>query len=251
MNSGFLLIDKLARPADAEHGVRGYTSHDVVNQLRRITGIKKIGHAGTLDPFASGLLIVAVEREATRRLSEFVGLDKTYEAVLQLGATSDTYDRDGKIQNSNSKTQINFNNQTTKENIEETLSLFVGEQEQIPPMFSAKKVKGKKLYELARKGVEIERRPSKITIYDLRITNYDTNSRQLSVVCRVSSGTYIRTLGHDIGQKLLSTGLKTGGCGAYVQELRRTAIGEYSVADAVKMEDITSENWQEHLKDLV
>ena len=228
MNSGFLLINKPSGP----------TSHDIIDRLRHITGIRKIGHAGTLDPFASGLLIVAVERTATRRLSEFVGLDKSYEAVLQLGYTSDTHDREGKIQVTSNKEQT-----ITKKQILEVLKTFVGEQLQTPPMFSAKKVRGKKLYELAREGKEIERAPITVQIYDLRFKNYDSKKMQVTVNCVVSSGTYIRSLGYDIGEKL--------GTGAYLQELNRTSIGKYKLEDAVDISELTSENWKNYLKELI
>lgn len=225
-SSGFLLINKPVGP----------TSHDIVDKLRKITGIKKIGHAGTLDPFASGLLIMAVGRESTKRISEFVGMDKSYEAVLQLGATSDTYDREGKIQISNDQYSI------SNEDIDEVLKLFVGEQDQIPPMFSAKKVKGKKLYELAREGKEIERKPSKITVYDLGLKLYNSEKKQLTIECTVSTGTYIRTLGYDIGEKL--------GVGAYLEELERTSIGTYLLENAVNIEDLTHENWEQYLQEI-
>ncbi len=226
MDSGFLLIHKPSGP----------TSHDIIDQLRRITGIKKIGHAGTLDPFASGLLIVAVGRESTKRLGEFVGLDKGYEAILQFGAVSDTYDRDGKIEIINDQFSI------SKKDIERTLEKFRGEIRQIPPMFSAKKVKGKKLYELAREGKVVEREPSNITIYELACVDYDLEKKQLVISCRVSSGTYIRTLGHNIGEKLQ--------VGAYVQELKRTSVGEYKLENATGIEDVTSVSWRKLLKEL-
>jgi len=222
MTSGFFLINKPSGP----------TSHDVIDELRRITGIRKIGHAGTLDPFASGLLIVAVEREATRQISNFSKMDKAYIAKLRLGAVSDTQDRTGQI----TKTQKHENTKT-KIQIQNVLQQFVGEQTQVPPMYSAKKVGGKKLYELARKGVEIERKPVNINIYYIKMLDY--NYPDLEIEARVSSGTYIRTLAHDIGQTL--------GCGAYLEELQRTEIGDCKLKNAVETKNLTKDNWEKYL----
>lgn len=219
--SGFVLVNKPCGP----------TSHTVVNQLRRITGIKKIGHAGTLDPFASGLLIVAIGREATRQISKFVKLDKEYLATLRLGSISDTYDRKGIII-SNDECQM-----SNKEKVVEVLDKFRGRQEQVPPMFSAKKIQGKRLYELARQGVEVEREPAEIEIKELEIIEYDYPKLIIRVAC--SSGTYVRSLAHDIGQVL--------GCGAYLEELERTAIGKFSLSGAIKLSDIDEKNWVDRL----
>lgn len=226
MISGFLLIDKPSGP----------TSHDVIDDLRKLTGIKKIGHSGTLDPFASGLLIVGVGRAATRRLEKFLKLDKEYMAELKLGAVSDTYDRTGNIKASkqDSKQAINI------ETVEKIVEKFKGEVEQIPPMYSAKKVKGRKLYELARQGEEIERQPIKVKIDNLEIIEFSWPV--LKIKCAVSSGTYIRSLAHDIGQQLR--------VGAYLQELQRTAIGEYNLADAIQLDRLTRQNWTGYLRDL-
>jgi len=210
--------------------------HDVIDELRRITGVRRIGHAGTLDPFASGLLIVGVGREATRQLGSFLKLDKSYVAKLKLGAVSDTYDRDGKLQ------VISNQKPVTRKNIEEVLGKFKGEINQVPPMYSAKKVKGKKLYELARQGKEIARKPNKVKIYELELLNCSIAKLLISIRCRVSSGTYIRSLAHDIGQDL--------GCGAYLEELQRTAIGDYKLEDAVELKDLSQENWQKKLRKL-
>ncbi|MDP3985805.1 MAG: tRNA pseudouridine(55) synthase TruB [bacterium] len=231
---GFLLIDKPVGP----------TSHDIVDSVRRILRsqksnyslpithypLPKVGHAGTLDPFASGLLIIGIGK-ATKEMSKLVGLDKEYEALLKLGAISDTYDRTGLIKASGIKCQA------SREGIEEILKKFTGSIQQIPPMFSAKKVKGKKLYELARKGIEIERKPITITIYSLEllsIQKLQTTHYQLQTKIHCSSGTYIRSLAHDIGQAL--------GCGAYLEELRRTAIGPFRIEEATPISAITSKN---------
>lgn len=218
---GFIFLDKPA----------GITSHDVVSFLRRIMGIKKIGHAGTLDPFATGLLILGIGREATKRLDKFLKQDKEYEAVLRLGAATDSYDCDGKIVSDYKREKISL------PKIRNTIKGFVGRQNQIPPMFSAKKVDGKKLYELARQGKEIERRPSRVEIYDIKILKYGWPELKLRIKC--SSGTYIRSLANDIGLKL--------GCGAYLSALRRTAIGKISVKKAVKKDKISQNNWKKYL----
>ena len=215
--SGFLLINKRSGP----------TSHDVVDSLRIITGIRKIGHAGTLDPFASGLLLMALGRQATKRIDQFVKKDKTYIATLGLGTTTDTYDRKGvKIEKDCIKPD--------EEKIKKVLNDFIGEQEQIPPMFSAKKIKGKKLYELARKGIEIERKPSQINIYNIKLLNFSWPVLKLEVHC--STGTYIRSLANDIGEKL--------NCGAYLEELERTKIGDFDIKKAYEVDNLTKDNWK-------
>lgn len=219
--SGFILIDKVSGP----------TSHDVVHQLRKLTGIKKIGHAGTLDPLASGLLICAIGRAATKRIDSIVKQDKAYDAELILGATSDTYDSQGVIKSS-SKAEI-----VSPEDFARVLVRFRGAQEQVPPMFSAKKVGGKKLYELARQGIEIERKACQILINKLELTAYEWPKASLKVEC--SSGTYIRSLVADIGQAL--------GVGAYMSALRRTRIGVFDIEKAVKMSELSKENWVSYL----
>ncbi|PIP67376.1 MAG: tRNA pseudouridine(55) synthase TruB [Parcubacteria group bacterium CG22_combo_CG10-13_8_21_14_all_41_9] len=226
--NGFLLVNKPSGP----------TSHDIIDQLRRIALIRQIGHAGTLDPFASGLLLVGIG-EATKLLRHYVGLDKKYEAILKLGAVSDTYDRTGNItKTSNSKHQTSKKYQITNNQIKKILKSFIGKQKQTPPMYSAKKIKGKKLYELARKGIEVKRKAQDIEIYDIKLVSYKDDI--LKIECRVSSGTYIRTLAHDIGQKL--------GCGAYLEELKRTRIGDFELKDAIIIRHPEAEK---PLKDLV
>ena len=218
-NSGFFLVDKPSGP----------TSHDIIDRLRRITGIRKIGHAGTLDPFASGLLIVAIGREATREISRFVKMDKEYIATLHLGAISDTYDRTGTISVSPDALRL----PPEKERFEEILKKFTGRQQQIPPMYSAKKVKGKKLYELARKGIEIERKPAEIEVYSIELEEFDLAFPVLRISC--SSGTYIRSLAHDIGEAM--------GIGAYLEELVRTKIGPYSNEKAIDPDNLDADNF--------
>ncbi|MCB9798984.1 tRNA pseudouridine(55) synthase TruB [Candidatus Nomurabacteria bacterium] len=213
---GFLLIDK----------PENWTSHDVVAYLRGALKIKKIGHAGTLDPFATGLLVVAIAREATKRLDEFKGMPKTYVTTLQFGATTDTYDKTGEI----TRTARDFT--LDKVQLTKTLESFIGKQLQIPPMYSAKKVQGKKLYELARKGIEIERKPSEIEIFDIKLLQTTDTTATIEVSC--STGTYIRTLCQDIGQKL--------GLGAYCESLRRIKIGNFSVDKAIHPKEISKDN---------
>ncbi len=220
--SGFILLDKPTGPS----------SHAMVSFLRRVTGIKRIGHAGTLDPFATGLLILGVSRQATKRLGEFLKQDKEYEATLHLGITTDSYDCDGVILEKYSSPKIK------KDVAKKVVKSFLGKQEQIPPMFSAKKIGGKKLYELARQGKEVERKPSAIEIYKIKVLKYRWPELKIRVSC--SSGTYIRSLANDIGLKL--------GCGAHLSALRRTSIGRFSVKKAVKKDKISQKNWEKHLK---
>lgn len=208
--SGFLLVDKPVGP----------TSHDIVDMVRRALRTRKVGHAGTLDPFASGLLILAVGSK-TKEISKFVGLDKAYEATLRFGATSDTMDRTGAIEQKECAA-------VSQGDLEAALEKFRGEIDQVPPMYSAKKIGGKKLYELAREGKEVERKPVRVTIHELELVSFAWPSAVIRT--RVSSGTYIRALADDIGKAL--------GCGAYLEELRRTRIGTYKVEDAVKPETI-------------
>ena len=218
---GFLLVSKPS----------GITSHDAIDYLRKITKIKKIGHAGTLDPLAEGLLIVAIGREYTKRLSLFLKKDKEYIATIKLGEVSDTFDKEGKIE----KKKIKKVPELLE--IEDVLIKFVGEINQIPPIFSAKKVKGKKLYELARKGIKVEPEPTKVKIYELQILEYNFPYLKLKVFC--SSGTYIRSLANDIGKEL--------GCGALLESLKRTKIGEYSLEDAVDLYSLNEKNWKNYL----
>ncbi len=226
-NEGFLLINKPA----------GVTSHDVVDRVRRITGIRKVGHAGTLDPFATGLLIIGVGRSATREMQTLQGLDKTYEATFVLGAHSDTDDKDGVIKPNACK---NVTNQT----IDAVLATMMGEIEQIPPMYAAIKIKGKKLYEIAREGKTIERKPRKITIYELKrladvVQKQDTAEVRVFVSC--STGTYIRAIARDLGSQL--------GGGGYVSTLTRTSIGLIPLSKALTLEEIEEKGWQSNLID--
>jgi len=220
--SGFLLVNK---PTD-------WTSHDVVGFLRGVTKIKKIGHAGTLDPFAEGLLIVAVGRDSTKRIDEFKNLDKTYLTKIKLGTETDTYDKTGKITN-----KITPKIKPTKKEVEKVLKNFLGKQSQLPPMYSAKKIKGKKLYELAREGIEVERKPHEITIKKITLKKYKYPFLTIEVNC--TTGTYIRTLAFDIGKKL-----KTG---AYCEKLKRESIGTFLLKKAKKVKKFNKKNWRKNL----
>ena len=214
----FLLINK----------PKGWTSFDVVAYLRGSLKVKKIGHAGTLDPFATGLLIVGVERAATKKLEEFKNLSKTYQTKIRLGAYSDTQDSTGKITIHDTHNMIPM-----IDNVKKVLQTFIGKQKQLPPMYSAKKIKGKKLYKLARQGVEIEREPNEIEIYGIKLLNYEYPQLEIEVNC--GAGTYIRALAHDIGKAL--------GTGAYCDELIRTKIGEYNISKALEVKNINKENY--------
>ena len=216
----FLLINK----------PKGITSHDVIYKLRKITGIKKIGHAGTLDPNATGLLIVGVGRESTKQLGELTTkTKKTYIADIFLGEERDTDDAEGKT------TMIyEVASPPSLETVNKTLTKFTGQQSQTPPSYSAIKIKGRKSYDLARKGKSFKLEPRTVMIYKNKLLSYDYPI--LKVEFEVGSGTYIRSLAKDIGSVL--------GTGGYLKELQRTKISSYSVGDAHKLEDLTPENWQ-------
>ena len=200
----------------------GITSHTVVNKLRKFYGIKKIGHAGTLDPFATGVLILLVGRESTRRSDEFMKQDKIYRTKLKLGYISDTYDKDGVIQ------EYNVKKVPTSSEIESIIASFIGEISQIPPMYSAIKINGKKMYELARKGQTIDIPPRLVNIYNIDILDYTYPYLTLDIAC--SSGTYIRSLGYDIGMKL--------GTGAYLEELERRQSGEFNIDNCYTLDTL-------------
>lgn len=194
----------------------GFTSHDVVAKLRGILHTKKIGHTGTLDPDATGVLPVCVGK-ATKVCSLLTDQDKTYQAVVRLGVTTDTQDMTGSITQTHPV-------DVTEEQIQKTVAGFMGEMEQIPPMYSAVKVGGKRLYELARQGKEIERKPRKITIHELDLTAIELSKQEIAMEVTCSKGTYIRTLCHDIGEKL--------GCGAAMKSLVRTRVGDFELQEA-------------------
>ena len=203
---------------------KGYTSHDVVAKLRGILHMKKIGHTGTLDPDAEGVLPVVLGR-ATKLVDLLTEKRKTYEALLHLGIETDTQDMTGTVLNEKPVT-------VSEEEVKAVIESFLGEQEQIPPMYSAIKVNGQKLYDLARQGREVARKPRKITIFDLALTqNLGNGQYALRIVC--SKGTYIRTLCHDLGQAL--------GCGGCMAALRRTEASNFRIDEAVTLEDVQRE----------
>lgn len=200
----------------------GITSHSVVNKLRRFYGIKKIGHAGTLDPFATGVLILLVGRESTKRSQSLMKQDKIYRTKLKLGFISDTYDKDGAIQ------EYNTDIIPTQEQIDAVIQQFIGEIEQIPPMYSAIKINGKKMYELARKGEHIDIPARNVTISRIDILEYEYPYLTLDIYC--ASGTYIRSLGYDIGIKL--------GTGAYLEELERRQSGAFNIDNCYTLDTL-------------
>lgn len=229
-NTGFLLIDKPA----------GMTSHDVVDAVRRVTGERRVGHAGTLDPFATGLLIIGVGRAATARLGEFLGLDKTYEATIALGATSTTDDPEGII------TPLLLKEKLEEQTIKLAIQSFVGKIEQVPPAYAAIKIQGKKMYELARAGKVVEAKPRTVTISSFELIGPIGPITNGPILFRVkihcSSGTYIRALARDLGAKL--------GVGGYLTQLRRTAIGSHEVKNAVTLDQLQRQDWIKMLKNL-
>ena len=206
--NGIVIVDK----------PQGWTSQDVTARLRRVFNTRRIGHGGTLDPMATGVLPVFVGR-ATRGVEFFEHAEKTYETVLRLGMTTDTEDVTGTVL---SESPVSV----TQEQAEAALEQFRGEIMQVPPMYSALKVNGQKLCDLARKGREVERQPRPITIHELTLLEMGETTLRLRVRC--SKGTYIRTLCKDIGEAL--------GCGGCMAELRRTSAGEYTIEEAVPLQ---------------
>ncbi|MEE1085970.1 MAG: tRNA pseudouridine(55) synthase TruB [Schaedlerella sp.] len=200
---------------------KGFTSHDVVAKLRGILKQKKIGHTGTLDPDAEGVLPVCLGK-ATKLCDMLTDKDKMYEAVLLLGKTTDTQDISGTVLEERDPSGL------TEEQVREYILKFIGEQDQIPPMYSALKVNGKKLYELAREGIEIERKARKITIHNIEILEIDLPRVRMLVHC--SKGTYIRTLCHDIGAVL--------GCGGCMETLLRTRVSRFELKDSLRLAQI-------------
>ena len=201
---------------------KGYTSHDVVAILRKIAGQKKIGHTGTLDPDATGVLPVCLGR-ATKVCDLLTDHDKTYETLLLLGKTTDTQDISGEILKEHPTDHLN------EVEVAKVIENFKGTYDQIPPMYSALKVNGKKLYELAREGKTVERKSRKVTIYQIHIKKIQLPRVRMEVTC--SKGTYIRTLCHDIGNRL-----GTGGC---MEELTRTKVGRFELKDSLKLEELS------------
>jgi tRNA pseudouridine55 synthase len=209
---GVLLVDKPS----------GMTSHDVVDRIRRATGIRRVGHTGTLDPAATGLLIICVG--PATRLSEYLtGLDKVYEGYMRLGVVTDSHDMDGEVLEENDVPDV------TLERVQGVFDGFTGQIEQVPPMVSAVKVGGQRLYKLARKGETVERKPRQITVNEFAALGYESPLVHFRVGC--TSGTYVRSLCHDSGASL--------GCGATLDTLRRTAVGRHNVGDAAPLDTLS------------
>ena len=213
---GILVIDK----------PEGWTSHDVVARIRRILKTKRVGHTGTLDPFATGVLVLLIGKAT--RLAQFLDKDeKEYEAVVQFGHETDTGDRTGKPRSSKiSPLEVD------RRELERIVAEFIGDIDQTPPMFSAKKLDGRRLYELAREGKEVERKPVKVTVSDTQVlpSQISETTASLRIVC--SAGTYIRTLAEDIGRRL--------GTGAHLTKLRRTRAGRFGLGQSVTVADLES-----------
>jgi len=220
--SGLLLINKSQGP----------TSHDIVDQIREVTNVKKVGHTGTLDPQAEGLLILLIGRNATKKQSEFLNLDKEYEAKIKLGEETDTLDSEGET------TNIYEGDWPDQKEISSLLDKFKGGYHQVPPAYSAKRVNGKRAYKLARKGEEPELEPEKVKIYELELIDYEAPEFTIRMKC--SKGTYVRSLARDIGKKL--------GCGAHLTFLKRTQIGDYELEDAISVSSLDSDNWKKYIK---
>lgn len=223
--SGFLAIDKPA----------GWTSHDVVAKLRRITGVRTIGHAGTLDPFATGLLIVGIGRAATRRLAEFQKQDKTYEATARFDGTSDTDDGTGTITRAAPKGDAEAGLPTAR--IQAAFAAEIGTHFQDIPAYSAKKVGGKKRYELARAGEALPAGSAEITVRSIEVTRIAWPEVDFRIDC--STGTYVRAIARDVGQRL--------GTGGYLTALRRTRSGSVGIEKALPLERLTADDWTAHL----
>jgi tRNA pseudouridine55 synthase len=228
---GLLLVDK----------PKGWTSFDVVNRVRRIAATElgqkpknvKVGHTGTLDPLATGLLVILVGKEYTRRAAELSKVDKTYEVTMRLGQTSTTADDEGE------KTDVS-DVHPTREAVEAALQQFTGDIMQTPPIYSAMKVNGKRAYELARAGKEVILEPRPVTIYNALLDSYDYPFVRFT--CHVSSGTYIRALVEDLG--------KTLGTGAYMSDLCRTTVGDFSIEHAISADVLTPESIHHSLQKL-
>lgn len=208
---GVLLVDKPPR----------LTSHDVVDRIRRQFGFHKVGHCGTLDPLATGLLVIVLER-ATKLQQRLMADDKTYEGTLKLGVTTDSQDADGEIIAEKPVPPIGA------AELEAVLAKFTGDIQQIPPMISAKKLQGVPLYKLARKGKTVEREPRTVHIYDFRLLKFGSPYATFRLTC--TKGTYVRTLCHDIGESL--------GCGAHLASLRRIRSGRFDIQDARPLDEL-------------
>lgn len=210
---------------------QGMTSHDVVGRVRRVAGLRRVGHTGTLDPMATGVLVVCLGR-ATRLVEYVVGRPKTYWGVVRLGQTTDSYDADGEILTEAAVPDL------SSAQLEPLLDQFRGDILQVPPMVSAIKKDGKRLYELARQGKTVERPPRPVTIYQLDCLSVDGPEITLRIQC--SAGTYIRSIAHDLGQLL--------GCGGHLVSLRRERVGKFDLESAVPLDELAPENIASNLR---
>ena len=208
---GVLLVDK----------PKGMTSHDVVYRLRRKLQMKRIGHAGTLDPMATGLLIMLIGK-ATRISQYLISIDKIYEGEVTLGVTTNSQDAEGEVMETQPVPPL------TEEQVRETMKTFLGDQYQMPPMFSAIKIGGVPLYKLARKGEEVVREPRFIRVASLDLLSFSSPKLTFNMAC--TKGTYVRTIAHDLGNKL--------GCGGHLSALRRTGSGQFTIAQCTTLDDI-------------
>jgi tRNA pseudouridine55 synthase len=208
---------------------QGITSHDAVLAVRRISGIRRVGHAGTLDPMATGLLVVCVGR-ATRLAEYLMAADKAYEGTVRLGVETTTYDAEGEVTREVPVT-------IERQHVQNALQRFQGTVQQVPPMYSAVKQGGRPLYKLARQGVTVPRKARKVTISQIALTDWSPPDFSFEITC--SSGTYVRSLVHDLGQRL--------SCGAHLTRLVRTRSGTLSLREAVPLLELTPDNWQAHL----
>ena len=224
---GIILINKQKK----------YTSHDVVNKVKRITK-SKVGHTGTLDPNATGVLPLLLGN-ATKISKYLINHDKEYEVVLQLGTKTDTADVEGKIIE---EKEVNIDS-LNEENVQKVLSTFLGKQKQIPPMYSAIKVNGKKLYQYARQGQEVEIKPREIEIYKIKLINLDKKQKQISLVVSCSKGTYIRSLCEEIADRLGTVG--------FMKELNRTKVGEFNIKDCVTVEEFEEKYNKNDFSDII
>ncbi|MGH2735005.1 MAG: tRNA pseudouridine(55) synthase TruB [Actinomycetota bacterium] len=213
MGDGVVVVDKPA----------GMTSHDVVDRVRKIFKTKKVGHAGTLDPDATGVLLLGINR-ATRFLSYAQASPKSYRTVAVFGVTTSTQDAAGEILEERPVA-------LSGDDVAAAMKDFLGTIDQIPPMVSAVKIGGERLYKKARRGEEVERKPRSATIFEFALIDFDSSRAEATLEVRCSGGTYVRTLVHDLGQKL--------GCGAHLRALRRTAAGGFSEADTVPLSDVS------------
>jgi tRNA pseudouridine55 synthase len=221
--SGILIVDK----------AKGMTSHDVVDFIRRRFALKKVGHAGTLDPNATGVLVMLIGK-ATKLSDKLLNEEKEYAATMKLGERTDTGDSEGKVI---AVKEV----RVTQEEVRSAAACFVGEIDQVPPMVSAKSVGGQRLYKLARKGIEVAREPKRITIKKIDVNKVELPYVEFDVVC--GKGTYIRQLAEDIGEKL--------GCGAHLAELRRSRSGDFSVERSVPFEKLGKMTLEDLNEDLI